>query len=106
MAPRKTTKTAADTAAEQADLVKQAEAAAEQDPNRVVTLNIQNLAEDTFNLELRFQVALAVLPAMYPYVGSDECLADENEAGACARIAFEYADAFIAQSKKGQGDAG
>lgn len=99
MAPRKTKTTAADPVREEAGLDKGAP-----EVENTVTLNIEGLAKDAFNLELRFQVALAMLPAVYPYIGDADHLDDENRAGACARIAFEFADAFIAQSKKGQGD--
>jgi hypothetical protein len=61
---------------------------------------VQELSEAL--ADRRFQVALAVFPEL---IGMGVIrLDDENQPGACARVAFEYADAFIAQSKKGQGD--
>lgn len=114
MAPRKTTKTAVENAEQAAQLAGiEAEAArqqAEQTSDEIQTDEAENfgagLAEGiiAYNEHIRFQVALAVWPVFvrdrYDYAPAG----DENYAGMAAREAFEYADAFIAQSKKGQGD--
>lgn len=103
MAPRKTTKTAV----EPTDLpdtrnpseTMGAAIAAREPP----VLDLAALGVEQFEREQRFQVALAVWPKIVTELVVEK-LEDENDAGASARIAFEYADAFIAQSKKGQGD--
>lgn len=107
MAPRKTTKTAVEAAPSedvQVDVrtLEQSEQLGAGHAGLIITSRLDtDVARDQ-----RFQVALAIWPTMYPYMGDDEHQGDENRAGALARKAFEFADAFIAQSKKGLGDAG
>lgn len=67
-------------------------------------LDIDHMSREDFDRETRFQVALAVFPQIVGSYGGFEPIGDENHAGATARKAFEYADAFIAQSKKGHAD--
>lgn len=103
MAPRKTKTTAAEPTpnAETSEALREAQSDA-----LATTFNSveELMAELNKDSELRFQVALAVFPTIVS-MGIAEPLADENLAGSSARIAFEYADAFIAQSKKGECDA-
>lgn len=103
MAPRKTKTTAVEPQSEDVKLdVRTPEDAEKLGQGHAQLIINQTVAET--QSEVRFQVALVMLPAVYPYIGDADHLDDENRAGATARIAFEFADAFIAQSKKGQGD--
>lgn len=105
MAPRKTTKTAvADTPKGQADLEKAAEVASTEQIEQDAIEMLGDLTRRQQENE-RFMVALAVFPTIMAHC-TCELVGDENEKGAVARTAFEYADAFIAQSKKGECDAG
>jgi hypothetical protein len=118
MAPRKTTKTTEPAAeANPAEVAPQLEVSTEQTQAWLKeatiaavtkhldellgkpTVEITNVSTNEAKREVRFTVALAVWPKIVTELEVTK-LDDENEAGACARIAFEYADAFIAQSKK------
>lgn len=108
MAPRKTTKTAADTPAEARDEQLEKAAAAIGQLASMGTalpvLDIDGMSQEQFDHEQRFQVALAVFPELV--MSAFPKIDDENQAGMAARMAFEFADAFIAQSKKRDYDAG